>query len=57
MNRYISLSSNIDVKIVVRFIQELLSQCDKPEDCFLKLEIVKVSQTNNELLPKIEYKP
>ena len=57
MSRYISLTSDIDVKKVVRFIQELLRECENPQDCFLKLEIVKVNQSIDESISKIEYKP
>jgi hypothetical protein len=52
---YITLNKNIDPNILINKIQQMLSKYGNITDCVMKIEIVKITQENNNIIPKLEY--
>jgi hypothetical protein len=55
MNTYITLNKQIDANLLLNRIQELINRHGDTTDCILKIEICKITDNNNNLIPKLEY--
>ncbi len=53
---YITLNQNIDANILLNKIQNMLSKHGDTTNCVMKIEIVKITQDDNSMIPKLEYK-
>ena len=53
---YVTLNQNIDANILLRKIQNMLSKHGDTTNCVMKIEIVKITQDDNMMIPKLEYK-
>jgi hypothetical protein len=53
---YVRLNKNIDPNILINKIQHMLSKYGDITDCVMKIEICKITQDDNHMIPKLEYK-
>jgi hypothetical protein len=53
---YVTLNKNIDPNILINNIQNMLSKHGNTTNCVMKIEIVKIAQDDNIMIPKLEYK-
>lgn len=53
---YVTLNQNIDANILLHKIQNMLSKHGDITNCVMKIEIVKITQDDNSMIPKLEYK-
>jgi hypothetical protein len=53
---YITLNQNIDGNILLNKIHKMLSNHGDTTNCVMKIEIVKITQDDNHMIPKLEYK-
>jgi len=52
---YICLNKNIEINSLLNKIQNMLQKYGNTSESVMKIEILKVAQENNGLIPKIEY--
>lgn len=53
---YVTLNQNIDPNKLLNSIQNMLSKYGDITDCIMKIEIVKITQDDDYMIPKLEYK-
>jgi hypothetical protein len=53
---YLSLNYQIDTNKFLKSVHNLIKSYGDTKDCILKIEILKISQEDGNLIPKIEYK-
>jgi len=53
---YVRLNKNIDPNKLLNSIQNMLSKYGDITDCIMKIEIVKITQDDDYMIPKLEYK-
>lgn len=53
---YVTLNQNIDGNILLNKIQNMLLKHGDITNCVMKIEIVKIGQYDNSMIPKLEYK-